>query len=198
MEINLSCPNIDNRPPPAFSGIVLQEYLFALQRSEEGDPPLPIGIKTSPYTYHDQFATIIDALATTTRGGLRCPVDFITATNTLGNCLLMSEGDDATNYVPRLKSPSGFGIGGAGGQAIHALSLGNVATLRRLLDEHDSLRHIVLVGVGGVADYTGYDRMKSAGASIVGIGTAFGRDGTEVFHKISNELHIVSKTLARA
>lgn len=195
MEINLSCPNILNKPPPAYSSMVLQEYLFALQRSEDSRAPISIGIKTSPYTYHDQFVQIIDALKMTTGGGLRCPVDFITATNTLGNCLVMSDAEEPYDYKPAVKSASGFGIGGAGGSAIHALSLGNVATMRRLLDGEASLRHIEIIGVGGVADYMGYERMMAAGAAAVAIGTAFGREGIEIFHKISNELQVAGDTV---
>ena len=200
MEINLSCPNIQNKPPPAYSGIVLQEYLLALQRSEDREGSIPVGIKTCPYTYHDQFVTIIEALAMTTGGNLRCPVDFITATNTLGNCMVMTEvhSDSPYQYKPVINSASGTGIGGAGGAAIHTLSLGNVATLRRMLDQHQGLRHIEIIGVGGVSEYGGYDRMRSAGASIVGIGTAFGREGIEIFHKISNELSIVGSTFKYA
>ena len=198
MEINLSCPNIVDKPPPAYSGIVLQEYLFALQRSQETGSPIPVGIKTSPYTFHDQFVTIIEALKATTGGGLRCPVDFITATNTLGNCLVLEDTDAPSNYVPVVKSASGYGIGGVGGAAIHALSCGNVATLRKMLDQHDTLRHIELIGVGGVADYLGYDRMRSAGANVVAIGTAFGKEGTEIFHKICNELKVIASTFEYA
>ena len=191
MEINLSCPNIPGKPPPAYSGMVLQEYLFALQRSEDANTRIPVGIKTSPYTYHEQFGQVIDALKVITGGGLRCPIDFITATNTLGNCLVMTEADHASHYVSAVNSASGFGIGGVGGAAIHSLALGNVNTFRRLLDQHDNLRHIEIIGVGGVSDYTGYERMMSAGASVVAIGTAFGKEGLEVFHKIKNELQVI-------
>ncbi|KAL9055215.1 MAG: hypothetical protein Q9162_003708 [Coniocarpon cinnabarinum] len=197
MEINLSCPNIVNKPPPAYSSIVLQEYLFALQRSDNDGHAILTGIKTSPYTYHDQFVQIIDALKMTTGGGLRCPVDFITATNTLGNCLVMTESEENSRFVPAVNSASGFGLGGAGGSAIHSLSLGNVATLRRLLDAEAGLKHIEIIGVGGVSDYQGYERMMSAGASAVAIGTAFGKEGIEIFHKISNELRTVGSTLEK-
>lgn len=53
-----------------------------------------------------------------------------------------------------------------------------------MLDQHDSLRAIEIIGVGGVNDRSGYDRMRAVGASIVGVGTALGREGTEVFEKI--------------
>ena len=54
-----------------------------------------MGIKTPPYTYHGQFQTLIDVLLKYSHP--ECPVDFITATNTLGCSLVL---DDAT---PALK-----------------------------------------------------------------------------------------------
>lgn len=202
MEINLSCPNIPGQPPPTYSGYALQGYLSALQRatannSRPFDVPIRVGIKTSPFTYQDQFIALIDALLATTGGGLRCPVDFITATNTLGNCLVMIESDEASGFSPAVSSAAGNGIGGAGGAAIHAISLGNVCTLRNLLDQHDGLRHIEIVGCGGVSDYTGFGRMQSAGASVVAVGTACHKEGNEVFHKIANELAVAGKTVGK-
>lgn len=64
MEITLSCPNIPDRPPPAYSGESLTEYLTALSSvaTVKGQRRVAVGIKTPPYTYHDQFKTLIDAL----------------------------------------------------------------------------------------------------------------------------------------
>ena len=105
MEINLSCPNIPDRPPPAYSGESLEEYLRALggEQTPPGQQRVAIGIKTPPYTYHDQFRTLIDALLASSTS--KCPVDFITATNTLGSSLVLDEaGKDG---APALSSASG-------------------------------------------------------------------------------------------
>lgn len=204
MEVNLSCPNIQDKPPPAYSGLVLQEYLFALQRAlidrDEKLPTVAIGVKIPPYTYHDQFQTLIDALLATSGDGLQCPVHFITATNTLGGCLVLAESEEAmapesdpTHYIPALNSASGTGIGGVGGAMLHPLALGNVRTVRSMLDKEEELRHIDIIGTGGVNDYAAYARMKSCGAVSIGIGTALGREGVEVFEKILNEIETLSK-----
>jgi len=171
MEINLSCPNISNRPPPAYSGLALQEYLFAIHRASmtrrESTIKVPIGLKLSPFTYDDQFTTFIDALFATTGGGLNSPITFITATNTLGKCLILKEGDDVatveTSYIPALITPSRSGIGGVSGSALHPLALGNIRTLRDMLDNHNELKTIDIIGAGGVSDYPSYGRMKSVG-----------------------------------
>jgi dihydroorotate dehydrogenase (fumarate) len=40
-----------------------------------------------------------------------------------------------------------------------------------------------------VKDANGYRRMKCVGAAAVGVGTAFGREGVEVFEKITKGLN---------
>ncbi|KAG7121235.1 hypothetical protein HYQ44_004115 [Verticillium longisporum] len=58
MEINLSCPNIADAPPPAYTAAGLKAYLDVLPAA----PDLPVGIKTPPYTYATQFADLLDVL----------------------------------------------------------------------------------------------------------------------------------------
>ncbi|GAB7348546.1 hypothetical protein MBLNU459_g6939t1 [Dothideomycetes sp. NU459] len=179
MEINLSCPNIPSKPPPAYSGPALLEYLDILLPTRASSNPVPIGIKTPPYTYHNQFDTMIKALSTAASTARLCPIDFVTATNTLGSCLLLTD-----SRVPALASASGEGIGGLAGAPLHPLALGNVKTLRAMLDQEESLRSIDIIGIGGVGDKAGFDRMRSVGAKVVGVGTALGREGVDVFRGI--------------
>lgn len=182
MEINLSCPNIPDKPPPAYSGEALKEYLDVLSsvRAPIEQNGVAIGIKAPPYTYHDQFQTLFDALSASSKtspsGG--CPVDFITATNTLGSSLVLAGG------TPALNSASGQGIGGMAGSALHPLALGNVKTIRGMLDAREELKCIDVIGVGGVGDRDGWARMRAVGAKVVGVGTALGREGVEVFSRI--------------
>jgi dihydroorotate dehydrogenase (fumarate) len=188
MEINLSCPNIPEKPPPAYDGVALTEYIDAIARVKSSaqhvsGKSLHVGIKTPPYTFHGQFQTLISALETSSRmneGG--CPISFITATNTLGSCLVL----DPENK-PALGSVTREGIGGMAGDALHPLALGNVKTIRGLLDksEYGDLRRIGIIGIGGVKDAAGFQRMRSVGADAVGVGTALGREGVEIFEKIA-------------
>lgn len=182
MEINLSCPNIPDKPPPAYSGPALLEYLNALQTASGHSntaTKVPIGIKSPPYTYADQFKTLIDTLLASAQGAGYCPIDFITATNTLGSCLLIKPDSD-----PALSSATGAGIGGLAGAPLHPLALGNVKTLRHMLDQHQLLQNVDVIGIGGVSDKAGFDRMRSVGAKVVGVGTALGREGVAVFRTI--------------
>ena len=183
MEINLSCPNILDKPPPAYDAETLIDYLSALARVKAEPTTLGavlVGIKTPPYTYQGQYDDLFSALeaSTTMPGG--CPLAFITSTNTLGSCLVIDP-----NGVPALGSASGEGIGGMAGSSLHPLSLGNVYTIRRMLDANEALKHIAIIGVGGVNDRAGYERMRNVGAAAVAVGTALGREGVGIFEKIS-------------
>jgi dihydroorotate dehydrogenase (fumarate) len=183
VEVNLSCPNIPHAPPPAYSGPALAEYLTALADTAADDalPRIPFGLKMPPYTHAGQFDTLVSALRG--GGGEKCPLSFLTATNTLGSCLVLGGGGGELD--PKLP---GLGIGGMAGVSLHPLALGNVATLRRLLDEANETRHVKVIGIGGVDDAAAYKRMRSVGASVVGIGTAFGRKGLDVFREIEASL----------
>jgi dihydroorotate dehydrogenase (fumarate) len=181
VEINLSCPNIPNKPPPAFSKDGLVEYLNALHQF--GNGLLQVGIKTPPYSNPDNFAILQAALLQSIADSPKhtVPIAFITATNTLGCSLLPSP---ASPDRPHLASADGTGIGGLAGAALHPLALGNVRMLRTMLDGHEALKHVQIIGVGGVSDEAGFDRMLAAGATIVGIGTALGVRGVRVFGEI--------------
>src|SRR5271155_3677115 len=194
MEINLSCPNIKGKPPAAYDGAALAEYLVLVQTQKEmlgqtlaesseegrtgGLPPPPVGIKLPPYTYIDQFEEVVGAIASVTVDG-KSVVDFVTATNTLGSSLVLNE-----ECQPVLASEAGTGIGGLAGAALHPLALGNVATLRKVLDQREETKEVFIIGVGGVSDHGGFERMKKAGAGAVAVATALGREGVGVFEKI--------------
>lgn len=200
LEINLSCPNIPGKPPPAYDGDALAEYLDALvaaQRAEleqlgasadqdDGDSLLlpPIGLKTPPYTHAGQFSMLVSGL--TRHAGT---ISFLTATNTLGNCLVFdgSSYSDSPDSRPQpLLKPPSSALGGLAGAPLHPLALGNVYSLRALLDASPDplVRGIAITGVGGVEDATGYARMRAAGATAVALASALGRKGVGVFGEI--------------
>lgn len=210
MEVNLSCPNIPDKPPPAYSTTSLLEYLVALKKEiarqvqsretlfpHETHVHVPIGIKTSPYTYHDQFQALVDALLGSAEAEPRhvpCPIAFITATNTLGSSLLLTPtteialGTPYSGFHHTLESSTGTGIGGLAGAPLHPLALGNVYTIKGMFSQHTELEKIQIIGVGGVEDINGYNRMRAVGATAVGIGTALGRKGIRVFEEIEKAL----------
>lgn len=187
VEINLSCPNILDKPPPAYSLQELVAYLDAIAALPPTTFPMHIGLKTPPYTYDGQFVVLLSALK-------KHPsiISFITSTNTLGSSLHLSSpprlstGEGRRVYQPTLSSAAGTGIGGLGGAAIHWVSLGNVRTIRKMLDAEANglLLDVAVIGVGGVGDKDGWERMLSAGAEAVGVATALGAGGVGVFERI--------------
>ncbi|KAI8949087.1 hypothetical protein F4801DRAFT_603690 [Xylaria longipes] len=208
VEINLSCPNIPGKPPPAYEGEALRGYvrrvaeIVAEERGKDGKGKgfaIPWGVKTPPYTHAGQFDMFVSALrdcaVSLSRkgdGGVPiCPLAFVTATNTLGSCLLLGgSGSENATKTEKTLSPvlPDLGIGGLAGAPLHPLALGNVATLRRMLDANTETRHVVVLGIGGVADVGGYKRMRSVGAAAVGVGTALGIRGLGVFGEIRDGL----------
>ena len=199
MEINLSCPNIPGKPPPAYSGEELARYLVRLHDAVTDPanlPRIPFGLKTPPYTYSSQFKELINALVKTADevGGTVSDVSFITATNTLGSCVVFGQDTGEPGVKPSSAASfdtvlPGSGIGGLAGAPLHPLALGNVMTLRKLMDEQKGiLGHIQIVGIGGVLDAGGFRRMKTAGAAVVGVGTGLGLKGVGIFKEIEAQL----------
>lgn len=194
MEINLSCPNIPGKPPPAYRSEGVREYLNALHRNiflkEDANlQRLPFGLKTPPYTQAGEYDGLLDALIRAPTYGPHgvCPVSFITATNTLGSCLVLSDAEAGSGAA----ALPGAGIGGMAGAPLHPLALGNVKTIRKRIDEHGFgglIQHIQIIGVGGVLDTAGYKRMRAVGASFVGVGTGLGIKGLGVFEEIMKGL----------
>jgi dihydroorotate dehydrogenase (fumarate) len=211
VEINLSCPNITGKPPPAFSLEGLKKYLITVHmacieteqsltykasstahRQGTAFLPVPIGIKTPPYSNPDDFKTLRWALLGTmypfpirdhpNGASTRTQsLSFITACNTLGCSLIL---DPKASSTAALSSADASGIGGLAGAPLHPLALGNVRMLRSMLDAEVDLKHITIIGIGGVSDSAGFYRMKSVGAAAVGVGTALGLEGVRVFAKI--------------
>ncbi len=191
MEVNLSCPNIAGKPPPAYDLAGLTEYLEAIGDSKSTyrgrmaspESEVRVGVKLPPYTYSTQFEMVAGALAKakSNEPDEGSVVDFVTCTNTLGSSLVMS-----ADLKPALNSEAGTGIGGLAGAALHPLSLGNVATFRKLLDQSEETKNVLIIGVGGVEDKGGFDRMTAVGAGAVACASAMGRFGVDVFEKITN------------
>ncbi len=171
---------------------VLTEYFWK-------DPTLTIGLKLPPYLYSTQFEELVRCIAAYSRpepsdDSRRVnPFAFLTSTNTLGQALFFA---DQAAPLPDQQSggaaaPAVFalptGLGGMAGEALHPLALGNVYTLRRLLDAHAdaSLRDISIIGVGGVTTREAHARMRKAGAAVVGCATILVREGVSVFESLS-------------
>ncbi|RPD81561.1 hypothetical protein L226DRAFT_564245 [Lentinus tigrinus ALCF2SS1-7] len=113
IELNTSCPNIKDAPPPSYTFPFLLPYLDVLSSAFYSDPSLTIGLKLPPYLYSTRFAEVVRFVHTYTReirpaafvkGSQQQPLDsdgqamrslnpfaYLACTNTLGNCLFFGE-----------------------------------------------------------------------------------------------------------
>lgn len=196
VEFNASCPNFRGHPPPAYVESELASFLSLL--ASHSSPTLKVGVKLPPYTYDDQFTSVLSALTSVSPSSPSAPhpIAFLTSTNTLGQGLVFSEQIVQVASARGAQGPKEDlfalpgGFGGLAGAAVHQISLGNVYRLSNLLktSPDESLRSISLIGVGGVTDASGVERFRLAGASAVAVASALGREGVAVFDKLAGRL----------
>ncbi|KAF9652046.1 FMN-linked oxidoreductase [Thelephora ganbajun] len=193
IELNTSCPNIRGKPPPAYSFTTLLPILGVLTRAYRTDRTLTIGLKLAPYVASFQFEEVVKSIATSSYdledGNRANPFAFLTCTNTVGNSLLFVHQTTSSLAIGNGADMYALGpvLGGLAGEPIHALSLGNVFSFARLLENHEdkAVRMIKLIGVGGVVDKQGVERMRKVGAAVVGCATLLGREGVKGFEKLA-------------
>ncbi|KAG6903001.1 hypothetical protein C0995_008574 [Termitomyces sp. Mi166 len=202
IELNTSCPNIPNSPPTGYVFPSLLPLLTIMKEEYAKDPTLTIGLKLPPFVYRDQFNAVIDGikdLCLPSPGDEfgtvpACPIAFFTCTNTLGNSLLFTEQSTRPTPPAEGEEASPFavptGLGGLAGDPLHALALGNVYTFSKILREagHSSLGRISIIGVGGVTSKVAAERMREAGATVVGCATLLGKEGIRAFEIIGGEV----------
>ncbi|KAG0699744.1 hypothetical protein DFH29DRAFT_808596 [Suillus ampliporus] len=192
VEFNSSCPNIKDHPPPSYHLPSLKPFLDVFAKAFHDDSTLTIGLKLPPYIIATQFRDVVECISSYTRtdsGKPTNPFAFFTCTNTLGNSLVFADQTPTPDVTAADTSAFAVppGLGGLAGEAIHALSLGNVYTFSRLLSESDdpALREIVIIGAGGVTSSEAVQRMNRAGAKIVGCATLLGKEGVKAFEILS-------------
>jgi len=163
IEINLSCPNLDDGVMFSFDAVRAADVINEVRMTVD----LPIGAKLSPNTPD------IVAVARATR---EAGADFLVLTNTA-----LGFGIDITSGRPLLSG----GVGGYSGVGLKPLSL------RCVYEVSQALPGTPIVGCGGVS--TGADVIEylMAGASAVAAGTihlAEPRAGTRIIRELRHEL----------
>jgi len=200
IELNTSCPNIRGSPPPAYAfSSVLLPLLHVLAEHHRRDPTLTIGLKLAPFVSQPQFeeaiATITSLSRTDAIGGetyITNPFAYFACTNTLGSSLFFVDQTASATGTTAQGAGSAFALptvlGGLAGEAIHALSLGNVYTFSQILSQHtdEAMRNIKVIGIGGVTSPESVQRMKDVGACVVGCATLLGKEGVAGFHRLSD------------
>lgn len=162
IEVNISCPNLDDRYQQMFAA---DPYVSAqVTRRVKQNTDIPVLVKLSPnVTDISSIAkVVVDAGA-----------DGITAINSLGPGLIL----DIETGRPVLS----HGAGGVSGPAIRPIAVRCVHDVCRTVD-------VPVVAVGGVTRGRDAVEMVMVGATAVGIGSAVRYRGMQVFRKVCDEV----------
>jgi dihydroorotate dehydrogenase (fumarate) len=166
IELNLSCPNTDKRYF-ADTPELVDELLSRLQNLRNKK----IGVKVPPSADRSQIEELCDTF-------VNYKVDFITCTNTLGNCFLFNKDGE-----PLIKANNGFG--GMAGKALKPYALATLIRYREALKKLNA--DIDLIGSGGVASGQDIADYLRAGASAVGIASQIMHEGFGAVDRIYDE-----------
>jgi dihydroorotate dehydrogenase (NAD+) catalytic subunit len=167
LEVNISCPNIEDEfgRPFACSAPNAAAVTKAVKAVSK---KTPVFIKLSPNVEN------IGAIATACA---KAGADGFTVINTVGPGMAI----DLRSRMPILANK----VGGLSGPGIKPIAVKCVADVYAATDGK-----LPIIGTGGV--YTGEDalEMMLAGATLVGIGTAVGDRGIDVFKKVCDEMQL--------
>jgi len=162
IEVNISCPNIDDRYQQMFAA---DPYVSAqVTRRVKQNTDIPVLVKLSPNV--TSVAKVAEAVA-------KAGADGITAINSLGPGLIL----DVETRRPVLS----HGAGGVSGPVIRPIAVRCVRDICRAVD-------VPVVATGGVTTGRDVAEMMLVGATAVGIGSAVHYRGMEVFRCVCEEL----------
>lgn len=165
LEVNISCPNIEDEfgRPFACSAPDAAAVTKAVKKVSK---KVPVFIKLSPNV--ENIGAIALACA-------KAGADGFTVINTVGPGMAI----DLRSRMPILANK----VGGLSGPGIKPIAVKCVADVYSATNGK-----LPIIGTGGV--YTGEDALEMvlAGASLVGIGTALGDRGIDVFKKVCDEM----------
>ena len=162
IEVNISCPNVENRGLVfACDPVASKEVVQAVRRNLGGE--FPIIVKLSP-----DVTDIVEIARTVVDAG----ADALALINTVLGMVI-----DIDTQKPKLAGKTG----GLSGPAIRPIAV------RAIYQVHAALPHTPILGMGGVASGRDALELIFAGASGISVGTAtFGNPSAVV--KVKNEL----------
>jgi len=176
IEINLSCPNLDNKSIIAYDFKAFEKYLKIINKYKSFK--LILGLKLPPYYLQDDFDKISDIIKK-----YNC-IKFITCINSVINGLLIDWKNETTLIHPK------DGLGGIGGIYCKPTALANVYNFYKRLGTNNE---ISIIGCGGITNGIDAFEMILCGASAVQIGTQLIKKGVECFKDINDELISIMK-----
>ena len=167
LEVNISCPNVEDEFGKPFA-CSAPDAAAVTKAVKKVSGKTPVFIKLSPNV--DNIGTIAEACAKAGANGF-------TVMNTVGPGMAI----DLRSRMPILANK----VGGLSGPGIKPLAVKCIADVYAATDGK-----LPIIGTGGV--YTGEDAIELmlAGASLIGIGTAAGDRGIDVFKKVCDEMQM--------
>ncbi|PIS09605.1 dihydroorotate dehydrogenase [Candidatus Beckwithbacteria bacterium CG10_big_fil_rev_8_21_14_0_10_34_10] len=163
IELNLSCPNVDDEFGKPFATDPLLTAMAVIE-AKKVVQKIPIIAKLTPNTpYLNRVAYEVE----------KAGADGISAINTVGPGMLIN--------LKKRKPILSNCLGGVSGPAIKPIAL-------RCVNEIKKTVKIPIIGMGGVE--TGKDALEMimAGATLVGVGSAIYQGGFKIFDKIIKEM----------
>lgn len=164
IEVNISCPNVEDELGRPFACDRDQAARVTSEVKRRTGGKIPIFVKLSP-----NVESVVDIALRVEAAG----ADGLTVINTLGPGMAI----DVETAQPILANR----VGGISGPAIKPLAV------KLVYDVYKAVK-IPIIGTGGVT--TGLDAIEimMAGATLVGVGTAVYYRGVDVFALIANEM----------
>lgn len=169
IELNLSCPNVDDEFGKPFATDPLLSAMAVLE-VKKVVKKIPIIAKLTPNTPDlKRVAFEVE----------KAGVDAICAINTVGPGMLIN--------IKKKKPILGHRYGGVSGPAIKPIAL-------RCVNDIFKTVKIPIIGMGGVSNGKDAIEMIMAGATLVGIGSAIYQQGYEVFNQVAKEMKEIIQT----
>ncbi len=163
IELNLSCPNVDDELGRSFATDPLLSAI-AVMEVKKVVKDIPIIAKLTPNT---------PDLKRVAHEVEEAGADAIAAINTVGPGLVID--------LKKRKPVLGNRVGGVSGKAIKPVAL------RCVNDIHKTVK-IPIIGIGGVSSGMDAIEMMMAGATLVGVGSAIYQGGQQIFNVINSEI----------
>lgn len=165
LELNLSCPNLEDVPiamdPPSVRAV-----LHAVTR----DVTIPVGVKLAPY---NNVPKLFEEVA-------RTLLDFDLAYIATINSEPLTLDIDLTTRTKVIRPNDGYG--GLGGPAVLPIALAEVHRFYKFFQKHRA--PIAVWGVGGIIKPEDAIKHFLAGASVIQIGTLFLWEGPQAFETL--------------
>lgn len=165
LELNLSCPNLEDVPiamdPPSVRAVL---------NAVTSTVRIPIGVKLAPY---NNVPKLFEEIA-------RTLLDFDIAYVATINSEPLTLDIDLQTRTKVIRPNEGFG--GLGGPAVLPIALAEVHRFYKFFQKHKA--RIAVWGVGGIIRAEDAIKHFLAGASVVQIGTLFLWEGPQAFEKL--------------